>query len=168
MTADFRARWAASLILFVAPGAAFAQGTAPITAVTLYPGGATVVRTAKVEAGATRVVIPDLTTQFAAQTLRVEADAGVRIGQITTQDTARTESANAAEAAIDAKIQALKDQAAALDVQAGAADIVKNYLEHAGGDGERTHLPPDPKSLTALVAAMNQAAVDALGRKQQV
>ena len=46
MTADFRTRWAASLILVVAPCAAFAQGTAPITAVTLYPGGATVVRTA--------------------------------------------------------------------------------------------------------------------------
>src|SRR5258706_15345523 len=123
---------AITILLSIAPWCVRAQNAAPITAVTLYPGAATVVRTAKVEAGATRVVFGELTTQFATQTVRVEADPGIRIGQITTQDSARTESANAAEAAIEAKIQALKDQSDALEVQAGAADIVKSYLERAG------------------------------------
>lgn len=144
--------------------------TAPITAVTLYPGSATVQRTARVEAGATRLVINDLSTQFALPTLRVEADAGIRIGQVVTQDAARTESANAAEAALEARIQALRDQVAELEVKAGAADIVKGYLERAGSapGAEHTSATLDGKALTGMVAALNQAATDALARKQQV
>lgn len=150
------------------PCAARAQ-PAPITAVTLYPGSVAVVRTARIESGATRLVIPGVTTQFSPQSLRVDADAGIRIGQIVTQDTARTESANAAQAALEAKIQALKDQSAALDVQSEAADIVKGYLERASIDnGAERHVPVDARTLTATVAALSQAATEALGRKQQV
>lgn len=146
-----------------------APGTAPITAVTLYPGSATIQRAARVEAGATRLVVSELTTQFALPTLRVDADAGIRIGQIVTQDAARTESANAAEAALETRIQALKDQAAELDVKTGAADIVKGYLERAGGapDAGHTSATLDGKALSGMVAAINQAATDALARKQQ-
>lgn len=144
--------------------------TAPITAVTLYPGSATIQRTAKVEAGTTRLVIGELTTQFALPTLRVDADAGIRIGQIVTQDAARTESANAAQAAMETRIQALKDQAAELEVKAGAADIVKGYLERAGGppSAEHTSATLDGKALTSMVSAINQAATEALARKHQV
>lgn len=152
------------------PWPVLAQSAAPITAVTLYPGSATVVRTARVEPGANRLVVAEMTTQFQLPTLRVDADAGIRVGQVVTQDSSRTESANAAEAALDARIQALKDQVAALEVQSGAADIVKGYLERTGGDGgggER-HVAVDAKSLTAVVAAISQAATDALGKKQQV
>lgn len=146
----------------------YAQAVAPITAVTLYPGSATVVRTARVEAGMNRLVVGDLTTQFAIPTLRVDADPGIRIGQIVTQDAARTESSNAAQAAIEAKTQALKDQAAELEVKAGAADIVKGYLERTGGSPEHTSPALDGKALTGVVAAINQAATEALTRKHQV
>jgi uncharacterized protein (TIGR02231 family) len=158
------------VLLIAAPCTLHAQGTAPVTAVTLYPGSATVVRSARVEPGSNRLVVTDLTAQFALATLRVDADAGIRVGQVVTQDASRTESANAAQAAIEAKIQALRDQAAALDVQAGAADIVKGYLERAGGDpaGERGHAPADARSLAAMVAVISQSANDALARKQQV
>jgi len=162
-------RWASAFTVAFAPAWAWAQASAPITSVTLYPGSATVVRTVRVEAGSTRVVIPELTTQFATESLRVDADPGIRIGQIVTQDTSRTESANAAQATIEAKIQALKDQSAALDVQAGAADIVKGYLERTGsGQDDRSRSLADAKALTAVVAAISQAANDALGKKQQV
>src|SRR5262245_55230363 len=122
-------RQLALLTVACAASSVQAQNAAPITAVTLYPGSATVGRTAHLEAAATRLVLPELTTQFTAQSLRVEADPGIRIGQIVTQDASRTESSNQAQAALEARIQALKDQAAALDVQAGAADIVRGYLE---------------------------------------
>ncbi|MEJ8839841.1 DUF4139 domain-containing protein [Ramlibacter sp. AN1133] len=159
-----------TLLFAAAPWIAQAQAVAPVTAVTLYPGSATVVRSARIEPGSSRLVVGELTTQFQVATLRVEADPGIRIGQVVTQDAARTESANAAQAALEAKIQALRDQAAALDAQSGAADIVRGYLERAGGDptGERGHAPVDAKSLTAMVAAISQAATEALGRKQQV
>jgi uncharacterized protein (TIGR02231 family) len=153
------------------PWAAQAQTAAPITAVTLYPGSATVMRTARMEAGATRLVVPELTTQFAPQSLRIEADPGIHIGQVVTQDVARTESSNAAQAALEARIEALKDQAAALDVQAGAADIVTGYLQRASGEsGTDTPrlVPIDGRNLPATVAALSQAATDALNKKHQV
>lgn len=162
-----------SLVLLSAvllPGAVLAQATAPITAVTLFPGSATIVRTARVEAGASRLVVAGLPTQFSMQSLRVEGDAGIRIGQVAAQDAARTESANSAQAALEARIQALQDQAAALDVQAGAADIVKGFLERTAGAGgsEPARVPVDGRSLAATVAAISQAATEALGRKHEV
>jgi len=166
-------RTSISLFAFAAlaiPACVFSQ-VAPVTNATLYPGSATIVRTARIEAGATRLVVADLTTQFQTQTLRVEADPGIRIGQISTQDSSRTESANSAEAQIEARIQALKDQAGQLDVQAGAADIVKGYLERAGSaesTAERAKTPADAKTLTAIVGAINDAATDALSRKHKV
>ncbi|TFZ00068.1 DUF4139 domain-containing protein [Ramlibacter humi] len=157
------------LSAMLVPAFATAQ-SAPVTAVTLYPGSATVVRSARVEAGATRLVVAELTTQFPVQTLRVEGDPGIRIGQIVTQDASRTESANATQAALEASIQALRDQSAALDAQAGAADIVKGYLERATSDNGKEHarMPMDGKSLASTVTALSQAAADALTRKHQV
>jgi uncharacterized protein (TIGR02231 family) len=137
----------------------------------LYPGSATIVRTARIEAGATRFVVTDLSTQFATTSMRIEADPGIRIGQISTQDSSRAESANAAEAQLEARIQALNDQSAQLDVQAGAADIVKGYLERTGSaqsTAEHAKTPADAKTLTAIVAAISDAATDALARKQKV
>jgi hypothetical protein len=159
--------------LFVAAGSAIAQSSAPIKAVTLYPGSATIVRSARIEAGATQLVVADLRTGFAIQTLRVESDAGIRVGQVIIQDAARTESPNAAEAALEARIQALQDEADALDAQAGAADIVKVYLdrfvaEPAAQAEHGRNTIADAKALTALVGALGQAAGEALGRKQQV
>lgn len=161
----------ALLTLACAAFAVQAQTAAPITAVTLYPGSATIVRTARVQAGATQLVLPELTAQFAPQSLRVEADSGIHIGQIVTQEASRTESGNPAQAALETRIQALKDQIATLDVQAGAADIVRAYLERAsGGDtaSEHPRVPVDARTLTATVAALQQAATDALAKKNQV
>jgi uncharacterized protein (TIGR02231 family) len=164
-------RTLALLTLACAAGAAQSQAAAPITAVTLYPGSATVVRTARVEAGATRLVLAGLTTHFEAQWLRVEADPGIRIGQVVTQDASGTESANQAQAALEARIQALKDQVTALDVQEGAADIIRGYLERStSGDTNPEHprVAVDARTLTATVAALQQAATNTLAKKRQV
>jgi len=164
-------RTLALLTLACAACVAQAQTAAPITAVTLYPGSAAVVRTARVEAGATRLVLAGLTTQFEPQWLRVEADPGIRIGQVVTQDASGTESANQAQAALESRIQALKDQVSALEVREGAADIVRGYLERStSGDTtqERQRVAVDARTLAATVAALQQAATDALAKKRQV
>jgi uncharacterized protein (TIGR02231 family) len=165
-------RLRAAFVLLLPASVVLAQSAAPVTAVTLYPGGATIVRTARVEAGSGKLVIGDLTTRFATQTLRVDGDAGIRVGQVVVQDAGRTESSNPAEAGLEARIQALRDQEAALDVDAGAADVVKAYLDRLGGDAaspaDRPHHATDAKEIGGVVAAIRQAALDALGKKQQV
>jgi len=160
------------LVLLSAALPANAQKVAPITAVVLYPGSATITRSAHVDAGATQLVITDTTANFAVSTLRVESDPGIRIGQIVTQDAGRTESANPAEAAVEARIQALEDQGAALDAEAAAADIVKAYLERLGSysaaGSDRPSGPQDARTLSGLIDAIGHGANDALARKQKL
>src|SRR5882757_9445186 len=86
-------------------GVAMAQETSRITAVTLYPGSATVERTARITPGMTRLEISGLPANFDPRTVRVESDAGVRIGEVSTQDQGRTAASNARESAIDAAVR---------------------------------------------------------------
>src|ERR1700693_3324643 len=90
--------------------AAYAQDASKITSVTLYPGGATIERTARVTPGMTRLEISGLPANFDPQTLRVDADSGVRVGEVSAQDVARTTTPNAREAQLEEKIQVLRDQ----------------------------------------------------------
>src|SRR6266853_3655836 len=111
-------RWtsigAALLAMSLGCGTAIAQETSRISAVTLYPGSATVERTARITPGMTRLEISGLPANFDPQTVRVESDAGVRVGEVSTQDQSRTAASNAREFAIEDRIQALKDRQAVL------------------------------------------------------
>src|SRR5258706_9834002 len=88
-------------------GAAIAQETSRITAVTLYPGRATVERTARVVPGMTRLEISGVPANFDPQTVRVESDPGVRISEGSPQDQSRTAPPNALQPALEDKIQAV-------------------------------------------------------------
>jgi uncharacterized protein (TIGR02231 family) len=164
------------LPLALVPAAARSAGSAqpgvpaPITAVTLYPGSATITRTAQVAAGSTSVLITDVTSNFDVHTLRVESDPGIRVAQVQTVDAARTESTNPAQASVEAQLQALVDEDAALDAQANAADIVKGYLERLGApaDAATPRPAPDAKSLGALLDVIAHSAGETLATKQHI
>src|SRR5258708_5918417 len=130
--------------------AAIAQDASRITSVTLYPGSATVERSARVVPGMTRLEISGLPANFDPQTVRVESDPGVRIGEVSTQDQSRTAASNARESAIEEKIQALKDRQAAPDVDAKSAHMGAGAFSRPGApaSGARTPGPLSP----ALVA----------------
>src|SRR5438105_1571877 len=81
-------------------GAAIAQDASRITSVTLYPGSATVERTARVVPGMTRLEISGLPANFDPQTVRVESTPAVRLWSC-------VETSSARESAIEDKIQAL-------------------------------------------------------------
>jgi uncharacterized protein DUF4140 len=104
-------------------GTAAAQDASRITSVILYPGSATVERSARVVPGMTRLEISGLPGNFDPQTVRVESDAGVRIGEVSTRDQSRAAASNARESAIEEKIQALKDRQAVLEVDARSAQM---------------------------------------------
>jgi hypothetical protein len=89
---------AAILVMLAFGGAANAEELARITRVVLYPGSATVERTAQVTPGMTRLEISGLPANFDARTLRAESDAGIRIGEVSVIEQARTRTTNAREA----------------------------------------------------------------------
>jgi uncharacterized protein (TIGR02231 family) len=129
---------------------AFAQ---QITRVTLYPGSATIERTAPVNAGTGRVELTGLPATFDPRTLRVETDAGIQIGEVAVKDVSRTAALGAREAELEARIQRLKDDKAALDVDVKTAELMRNYLASlsARPDGEKGHRATfDPKALEAI------------------
>ncbi|HYL23594.1 MAG TPA: DUF4139 domain-containing protein [Burkholderiales bacterium] len=129
---------------------AFAQ---QITRVTLYPGSATIERTAQVNAGTGRVELAGLPATFDPRTLRVETDAGIQIGEVAVKDVSRTEALGVREAGLEARIQRLKDEKAALDVDVKTAELMRNYLASlsARPDSEKGQRATfDPKALEAI------------------
>lgn len=145
--------------------------SAPVTAVTLYPGSATVTRSAAVMMGATEVVIGDLPANFDVATLRVQAGPGIRVGEVVTQDAAAGRPFNPAEAALAARIEALKDQHAMLEAESKSAKIVKSYLERFNGGAGPADKPGagvDPKALAGLINTLGHGASEALVKIQKL
>src|SRR6266852_853404 len=168
-------RWtsigAALLAMSTSCGAALAQDASRITAVTLYPGSATVERTARVVPGMTRLEISGLPANFDPQTVRVESDPGVRIGEVSTRDQSRTAASNARESAIEEKIQALKDRQAVLEVDAKSAQMAADYIARLGAPAPGTEKPApalNGKSVAEVIEAIRRGGSDAFGRIQKV
>jgi uncharacterized protein (TIGR02231 family) len=150
-------------------GAAMAQETSRITAVTLYPGSATVERTARITPGMTRLEISGLPANFDPQTVRVDSDPGVRIGEVSTQDQSRMGASNARESAIEDRIQALKDRQAVLEVDAKSAGMTAEFISRLGAPvGEKPAPIPSARSLAETIEAVRRGGSDAFGRIQKV
>src|SRR5437879_104291 len=168
-------RWkgigAALVATLLGCSAAIAQETSRITAVTLYPGSATVERSARVVPGMTRLEISGLPANFDPQTVRVESDPGVRIGEVSTQDQSRTAASNARESAIEEKIQALKDRQGVLEVDAKSAQMAADYIARLGAPAPGTEKPApalNGKSVAEVIEAVRRGGADAFGRIQKV
>jgi hypothetical protein len=156
-------------VLFVTP--AFAQEGGRITKVMLYPGSATVERAAQVAAGQGRVELTGLPANFDARTLRVEADPGIRIGEIAVRDVARQNAMSPRESELEAKIQALRDRQAELDVQVKTAELVRNFLTSMNTvpEPEKGRAPSiDPKSIPVVLESLRKGGADAYGTIQRV
>src|SRR5712691_2180724 len=161
-------RWtsigAVLVAMSVGCGAAIAQETSRITAVTLYPGSATIERTARVAPDMTRLEISGLPANFDPQTVRVESDPGVRLGEVSTQDVSRTSASNARESAIEEKIQALKDRQAVREVDARSAQMAAEFISRLGAPTSGTEKPapiPNARSLAETIEAVRRGGSDA-------
>jgi uncharacterized protein (TIGR02231 family) len=148
-------------------GAAHAQDGSKITAVTLYPGSATVERTARIAPGMTRLEISGLPANFDPQSVRVDADPGVAVGEVSTQDVARAQASNLREAQLEERIQALKDRQAELDGEAKSAEMVTEFLSRLGTPGEKPAPIPDAKSLGGIVDLIRKGGSESLARVQR-
>jgi uncharacterized protein (TIGR02231 family) len=150
---------------------AFAQEGGRITKVMLYPGSATVERTAPVSAGQARVELTGLPANFDPRTLRVEADPGIRIGEIAVRDVARQNAMSARESELEARIQALKDRQAELDVEVKTAELVRDFLTSMNTvpEPEKGRAPAiDPKAIPVVLESLRKGGADAYGTIQRV
>jgi uncharacterized protein (TIGR02231 family) len=150
----------------LALGTSIASATeAPIQGVTLYSGSATVERAIEVAPGMTQVEITGLLANFNTDTIRLQADAGIQVGQVLTRDRSNADSPSPRESDLEAKILALQDQIAAVDVDYKSAQTAQAYLEHlGGGDTALRPAPADPRTLLGTVDAIRKGSGDALER----
>jgi len=153
--------WTIALALCAASASAT---EAPIQNVTLYPGSATVERAVEVAPGMTQVEITGLQANFDTGTMRLQASPGIQVGQVLTRDRSSADSPSPRQADLEAKILALQDQIAAIDVDTRASQTAQNYLEHLGGGDASARAPADPKTLLATVDAIRKGSGDALER----
>lgn len=155
---------ACALGLFGSP--CFAAVNAPVTSVILYPGSATVMRTAQVAPGAQEIAVA-LPTGFNPQTLRVQGTGGVVIGGITTRSA--DDIGSAARDQLNARIEALRDQQALLEADARSAGLVKEYLERfVRSDGAQNKQGGDPRALAGLLDTVGRGATDAMLKIQKL
>lgn len=166
-----RIAWTAFAVLVLANPADAAQQTARITRVVLYPGSATVERSIQVVPGTGLVEMTGLPANFDVRTLRVEADPGIRVGEVAVQDVSRSEALGVREAELEARIQALKDAKAALDVEVKTAELVRDYLagltRRPSGEHDKG-LALDGKAISAVLEAIRRGGADAYGLLQRV
>jgi len=149
--------------------AAHAATPSRISEVTLYPDSATVVRTASVAAGARTIEVTCLPMTFDADSLRVEADSTIRVGDIRVE-TVPSEGSGCAKTALETQIRTLQDQRAALGVQLQANALSASYLkavsENTGGNG---HAPiADVSKLGRATEALARNAQEVFTRQEQL
>jgi len=154
-------------------GPAAAEQSGRISRVTLYPGSAAIERAASVAAGSGTLEMAGLPANFDLRTLRVEAGPGIRVGEVAVQDVGRAEALSGREAELEAKIQALNDDKAALDVEVKTAELVRDYLAslHAQPATEGDKARPialDPKAIPAIIEALRRGGGDAYGQIQRI
>jgi hypothetical protein len=164
-------RTCCAVVALVFATQAFAQEGGRITKVMLYPGSATVERAAPVSAGQARVELTGLPANFDPRTLRVEADPGIRIGEIALRDVARQNAMSPRESELEARIQALKDRQAELDVEVKTAELVRNFLTNMNTvpQPEKGRAPAiDPKAIPVVLESLRNGGADAYGTLQRV
>jgi len=144
-----------------------ADNEAPITRVVLYPGSASIERTAQVPAGSNAIEIRGLPNSFDTKTLLVQAERGVRVGQVIIQEAAQTNGAHPREKELQKKIREAQDQLDTLDIEVKSANLVTAYLDRMGGASPGDKGSVDAKNLSGLTESIESSAARAYQRAQR-
>ncbi|MEY8689422.1 MAG: DUF4139 domain-containing protein, partial [Leptothrix sp. (in: b-proteobacteria)] len=164
-----------ALIVWLALSGTPAQAAEPasrVTRVTVYPGVALVERSARVAQGARQLVLPCLPANFDVQQLRLEADAGIRIGPVSAVTLPR-EQVPACNASVqDERIRTLEDQIAALGAESAGHDLALAYLKTLAPDVAASAAPQRsnaaPAQIQATAETIRRLGQDALTQQQRL
>lgn len=140
-----------------------------IAEITLYPDSATIVRTTSVAPGARSVELTCLPPTFDVDSLRVEGDSSIRVGDVRVE-AVPSEGSGCAKTALETQIRTLQDQRTALDVQIKANALSASYLkavsERTGGDGRAP--ATDFSTLGRATDALARNAQEVFTRQEQL
>jgi uncharacterized protein (TIGR02231 family) len=114
-----------------------------------------------------------LPANFDPRTLRVEAGPGVHVGEVVVKDASRADALGGRESQLEARIEALRDEKAVLDVQMKTAQLQRDYLTSMTvkplPEGEKARpVIVDGKAIPAVLDAIRRGASDAYGAMQRI
>ena len=148
-----------------------------VVSVKLYPGSATVERALNVAAGARQAVFACLPATLDVASLRVDADAGIRVGDMSTRQVVRELLGSACASPLDERIRALEDKLAALQAEDGGLSTAVGYLNSFQRpqvkEGERADTSaatafPDPSQIAATAQALSHSMHTVLQRRHEL
>ena len=165
-------------LLCNAASPALAQDTSRIARVTVYPGSATVERVAKVAAGARSLTLACLPASLDVQSLQINADPAVRVGEFNVLTEDRDVAAGCASP-LDGRIRELEDQIAGVKAEASALQLVDGYLRSVAQTGAGPEAAasanttaraatPTPAQITATAEALRKSGQDSAARAHQL
>ena len=160
------------------PATVHAQDSSRIARVTVYPGSAPVARVAKVAAGARSLTLACLPASLDVQSLQINADPAVRVGEFNVLTEDRDVAAGCASP-LDGRIRELEDQIAGVKAEASALQLVDGYLRSVAqtGTGPETAAPantaprattPTPAQITATAEVLRKSGQDSFARAHQL
>ena len=161
-------------LTILAPLPAAAQDTSRIARVTVYPGSATVERVAKVTAGARSLTLACLPASLDVQSLQINADPAVRVGEFNVLTEDRDVAAGCASP-LDGRIRELEDQIAGVKAEASALQLVDGYLRSVAQTGAGPEAAasanitaraatPTPAQITATAEVLRKSGQDSAAR----
>lgn len=143
-----------------------------IKRVTLYPGVAAVERVAPVIAGASEVRLTCLPMSFDVNSIRVDADAGIRVGDVSVKTVAKALATRCNVGSNDTKIRDVEDQRGALDAEVAGNEAVLAYIKalnaSEGGASRSTVAAGTVGNLDAAVESVRRAVSTTLVKQQKL
>ena len=140
-------------LLALAPLASRAQELSRVVAATVYDDGALVERQLKTPGGTRHVQLACMPPGFRADTLRIDGDASLHVGDVRTEVVTGDEALACGRGPVDARIRALEEQKAALRSQVSADDMALDYLRRWNGSNADAPAPHASAPAHALPAA---------------
>jgi len=144
------------------PQLALAQNPAnsKISNVLVYPGGANIERVARVSAGSRELKINCLSARFDLDSLKVQADTGVQVGDISVQTLDRARAPECANTGLDLRIRDLQEQKASVSADSDAQDLVIGYLKSFANERQGSST-----TLVTTAEQLRRTGHDALQRR---
>lgn len=157
-------RFNPALLACLLPAMAQAQSSR-IDEVLVYPGGAQVTRLATVAAGARELVLTCLSARFDADSLQIDAPAGVNLGPVQLETLPRDRAPECANSPVDEQLRKLEGQRDLLTAESAALETSLGYLK-ALGSGEARSTPAT--GIAATADSIRKTAQEALLRQAQL
>ena len=165
-----RALACAAALLAGAPFVAHGQDISRVIAATVFDDSVLVERQLKTSGGTRHVQVACMPPGFRADTLQIDGDASLHVGDVRTEPVTGDEALACERGPVDARIRALEDQKAALKSQTIADEMALDYLRRWNGSTAEVPAARASAPARALPAADNlrRSAVELLADQSRI